>query len=82
MRTNEPDMNITNQINAALADIRTTLVSLSEFAKTPDISDQQKAVQKVTYQTDLALTMIYEHRFGIKSQPWSDRKHAVDEEFS
>lgn len=81
MRTNEPNMNITNQINAALNDIRATMIELATWAKTPDISDQMKAKSKIRYQTDLAMQMIIDHRDGI-NQPWSDRKPQVDEEFS
>ena len=82
MRTNEPDMNITNQINAGLNDVRTTLVSLSEFAKTPDLSDKFQACEKARYQLELIMLMVNEHRAGIRSQPWSDRKYQVEEEFS
>lgn len=81
MRTNEPDMNITNQINAALNDVRATMIELATWAKTPDFSDQLMAKNKIRYQTGLAMQMITDHRDGI-NQPWSDRKHQVDEEFS
>lgn len=81
MRTSTPEMNITNQINAALNDIRSTLIELATWEKSPDISDQIVLESKVRYQTDLAMTMIKEHRRG-HSQPWSDRKYQVDEEFS
>lgn len=81
MRTNAPDMNITNQINAALNDIRSTMIELATWAKTPDISDRIRAQDKVRYQTDLAMIMIRDHRQGI-DQPWSDRKYQVEEEFS
>jgi hypothetical protein len=81
VRTNEPDMNITNQINAGLNDIRSTLIELSVWAKTPDISDQLKNIRKAKYQLDLIMDMIKDHRQG-RSQPWSDRKCQVDEEFS
>lgn len=81
MRTNTPEMNITNQINAALNDIRATLIELATWAKTPDISDRMTAQQKAAYQLGLATQMVIEHRDG-HSQPWSDRKHQVDEEFS
>lgn len=77
----EPTMNITNQINAGLNDVRTTLVELSTWAKTPDISDQFKAMNKARYELDLIISMIMDHRRGIH-QPWSDRKHQVAEEFS
>lgn len=81
MRTNEPDMNIVNQINAALADVRRELIELSDFGKTPDISHQIRAECKAKYQLDLAITMIHEHRRGIRSQPWSERRSIMDEEF-
>ena len=53
MRTNTPEMNITNQINAALNDIRSTLIELATWEKSPDISDQIVLESKVRYQTDL-----------------------------
>lgn len=81
MRTNEPEMNIVNQINAALNDVRTTMIELATWAKTPDISDKLKAMSKIRYQVDLTMQMIGDHRSGV-NQPWSDRKHQVDEEFS
>lgn len=81
MKTNEPDMNIVNQINAALQDIRTTLVELSDFGKTPDMSDRIIAASKVRYQLNLTLLMIQERREKGINQPWSDRKYLVDEEF-
>lgn len=74
-------MNITNQINAALTDVRATLVELSDWAKTPDISDQVTARSRAVYQLNLAMMMIQKHRRGI-SQSWSSLKHQVDEEFS
>lgn len=77
----EEKMNIVNQINAALNDIRTTLVALSEFGKTPDVSDQLMAEKKATYQLWMAMEMVRHHRHG-KSIPWSDRKPQVEEEFS
>jgi len=76
MKTNTPDMNIANQINAALADIRATLIELSETKNDIDTA------WKGRFQLDLAIKMIREHRDGIRSQPWSDRKHLVAEEFS
>ena len=68
MRTNEPNMNITNQINAALNDIRKTLIDLSCY-----VPGSGELV------TEMA---ILDHTHGRQSQPWSDRKHQVDEEFS
>jgi len=76
MKTNTPDMNIANQINAALADIRATLIELSETKNDVDTA------WKGRFQLDLAIKMIREHRDGTRSQPWSDRKHLVAEEFS
>lgn len=78
---NSPDMNIVNQINAALNDVRATMVELATWARTPDISDQIVGQDKVRYQIHLALTMVSEHRDG-KSISWSDRKPQVEEEFS
>lgn len=75
-------INIVNQINAALNDVRTTLVSLTDFAKTPDISDRITAASKARYQLDLTLQMIQEHREKGIDVPWSERKPLVDEEFS
>jgi len=81
VRTNTPDMNITNQINAGLNDLWTTLIERATWAKTPDISDQRRAENKALYQFDMILSMVRQHREGI-NQPWSDRRHQVDEEFS
>ncbi len=81
-QNNQPDMNIANQINAALNDVRTTLVELATWAKTPDISDRVQAEDKAHYQLQLAMTMIRDHRIGKASIPWSDRKYIVEEEFS
>lgn len=78
---NSPEMNIVNQINAALNDVRTTMVELATWAKTPDISEQITARSKIVYQVGLALEMIDDHREG-KSIAWSDRKPLVEEEFS
>lgn len=79
---NAPDMNIKNQINAALADVRETLMSLTEFAKTPDISDRIVARNQALYQLELAMIMIEEYRTGKASMPWSEMKGMVEEEFS
>lgn len=80
-QSNQPDMNIINQINAALQDVRATLVALTDYAKTPDISDRIKDASKVQYQLDLAIIMIQEHREKDIHVPWSDRKFLVAEEF-
>ena len=74
-------MNITNQINAALNDIRATLIELSKFPEVPEYWEIQATQNKARYQLYLAMEMINDHRKGI-SQPWSDRKHQVEEEFS
>lgn len=78
MRTSTPEMNITNQINAALNDMRSTLIDLS---CTPNTNQAITLVNKARYQMNLAMDMIMEHSEG-RSQPWSDRKYQVDEEFS
>lgn len=80
MRTNEPDMNIVNQINAGLNDVRATLIN--DVAGRIDNEDRYVGIAQVKYQLNLVITMILEHEDGIRSQPWSDRKHLVDEEFS
>jgi hypothetical protein len=79
MRTNEPGMNITNQINAALNDIRTTLIALSE--RDPESGTVCTEMARARYELNLAMTMVTEHSHGIH-QPWSDRKYLVEEEFS
>lgn len=79
MRTNEPEMNITNQINAGLNDVRKTLIALSE--REPD-SGTVFTLLRARYELNLIMTMITEHTQGIRSQPWSDRKYQVEEEFS
>lgn len=73
-----PTMNITNQINAALNDIRTTLIELS--ATVPG-DERLAACDKARYQLDLAMEMVRDHTRG-RSISWSDRKPQVDEEFS
>jgi hypothetical protein len=79
---NSPDMNIVNQINAALNDVRATLVELSELPiDRGHRDDMVVALAKARYQIDLAMTMILEHQAG-KSISWSDRKPLVEEEFS
>mgnify|MGYP000903959184 CR=1 FL=1 len=80
MRTNEPNMNITNQINAALNDIRKTLIDLSCYV--PGSGELVTEMAKARYQLNLTFDMILDHTHGRQSQPWSDRKHQVDEEFS
>ncbi len=77
----EPTMNIVNQINAALQDVRGTLVELATWGMTPDVSDQMRAENKAGYQLSLAIQMINDHRLGI-NHPWSTLKYQVDEEFS
>lgn len=75
----EEEMDITNQINAALNDIRTTLIELTKI--NPGHGDRVTACNKARYELDLAMDMVLDHRRG-KSRPWSERKHQVDEEFS
>lgn len=79
MRTNEPDMNIVNQINAALADVRATLV---DMVGRIDNEDRYTSQAQAKFQLELAIKMVNDHSDGIASIPWSDRKHIVDEEFS
>lgn len=80
---NSPEMNIVNQINAALNDVRTTMIELATRMKTLDVSDQTLAEDKMRYQFDLAVQMIRDHRRPDKpSRPWSELKHQVEEEFS
>lgn len=75
---NSPDMNIVNQINAALNDVRATLIELTKLATPADLYDIE---MKAHYQLNLAMTMIGDHQQGV-SHSWSDLKHQVDEEFS
>lgn len=77
---NEPAMNITNQLNAALNDVRSTLVDMATWAETP-ATTRVAQMDKARYQLELAMVMVWEHRAGT-SVPWSDRKYQVDEEFS
>lgn len=74
---NEPTMNIVNQINAALNDLRTTLVEMVDG----DVQARITNEHKVKYQLELAIDMIDDHHRG-KKVPWSDRKYQVTEEFS
>ena len=73
-------MNIKTQINHALNDIRETLVNLSEVPET-DVDKHAATMQKARYQLDLAMQMVYEHQWGWRHQPWSDRSPMVVEEF-
>lgn len=82
MKTNTTDMNITNQINAALADVRSTLVELSKLPVPPEFLEVQNLRNKARYQMHLAIDMVTDHCYQGFSQPWSDRKHQVMEEFS
>ena len=78
MKSNTPNMNITNQINAGLNDVRATLIDFSCFPN--DGTDQKWCIEKAKYQMDLIFEMIHEHKEG-NSVPWSDRKYLVEEEF-
>jgi hypothetical protein len=79
---NSPDMNIVNQINAALNDVRSTMVDMSALAeRREDRVALITAQKKVRYQTELAMAMVIEHQCG-RSISWSDRKPLVEEEFS
>lgn len=75
----EPTMNIVNQINAGLSDVRETLVALIPNAT--GRVDRIILESKAKYQLELLFDMIYEHGEG-KKIPWSDRKLQVEEEFS
>ena len=77
MINNEPNMNIVNQINAGLNDVRSTLVAMTQS----DVQGRITNEHKVKYQLELIIDMIDDHQFG-KNQPWSDRKYLVEEEFS
>lgn len=78
MKSNTPNMNITNQINAGLNDVRATLIDFSCYPESG--VDQEWCNLKVKYQLDLIMEMIHDHQGG-DSVPWSDRKHLVEEEF-
>lgn len=72
-------MNITNQINAGLNDVRSTLIDLScLFPRDGTIT----GVSKARYQLELIIQMIRDHVEYDKSIPWSERKGMVEEEFS
>ena len=73
----EPTMNITNQINAGLNDIRATLVAMSDG----DLAARIRLEHKAKYQLELVVDMIDDNQAG-KHIPWSDRKLQVEEEFS
>lgn len=75
---NSPEMNIVNQINAALNDVRASLVELSRVY---DVDAAITVMTKARYQLDLTIDMVMEHGNG-KSIAWSDRKPQVEEEFS
>lgn len=78
MRTNEPNMNITNQINAGLNDVRKSLIDLSCDSSAIG-SMNSEALAK--HCLEEIIFMVRDFKEG-KNQPWSDRKHAIDEEFS
>ena len=67
MKTIEPDMNLTNQINAGLNDVRTSLIA-ENFAR-------------AEFEFHAIGWMIKQFHEGIKV-PWSARKPAIEEEFS
>lgn len=71
-----PDMNITNQINAGLNDVRMTLIDLSCLTGGP----AENEINRAKYELDLVIEMIEMHKRG-NSISWSDRKPQVDEEF-
>lgn len=79
MKSNSPNMNITNQINAGLNDVRASLIDLSCLPRHG--TNQADAILKAKYQLDLIVDMIQEHKTGTHLA-WSDRKYMVDEEFS
>lgn len=76
---NSPDMNITNQINAGLNDVRKSLVALSEHE--PDSGVVITEMSRARYELETIFNMINEHRHG-KSISWSDRRPQIEEEFS
>lgn len=73
----EPTMNIVNQINAGLGDLRATLVAMTQGG----VDTRIVAEHKAKYQLELIVDMIDDHQAGRKI-PWSDRKLQVEEEFS
>jgi hypothetical protein len=75
-------MNIANQVNLALNDVRATLMSLADFGKTPTLNDRIRAAKMAHYQLDLMIRMIEQHCGQGVDIPWADRKPQVEEEFS
>lgn len=75
--THEPNMNITNQINAGLNGLRKGLIdySLYDYPR-----KQDKRLAKAMYILNEIANMIAEHKEG-RSIPWSERKYKVLEEF-
>lgn len=71
-----PDMNITNQINAGLNDVRSTLINMLSF--TGGSADTE--ADRAKYELDLVIQMIEDHKQG-NSIAWSDRRPQVEEEF-
>lgn len=69
-------MNLTNQINAGLNDVRKTLIDLS--CLTGGSADTE--ANRAKYELDLVIQMIEDHKQG-NSIAWSDRRPQVDEEF-
>lgn len=67
MRSNEPNMNIVNQINAGLNDVRKSLIA--------------ENFQRAEFEFHAIGWMIKQHKEGL-SVPWSDRRPAIEEEFS
>lgn len=76
----EPGMNIVNQINAGLNDVRSALVELSEPGI--DVKRQWVLRSKIRFITDQVIIMVDAHVSGQSSIPWSERKGIVEEEFS
>ena len=67
MRTHEPNMNIVNQINAGLNDVRKSLIA-GNF-------------ERADFEYNAIKWMIRQHEDGL-SVPWSDRRPSIEEEFS
>lgn len=70
MRTNEPNMNITTQVNKALNDIRDTV-----------LIHRPNYMAKSQYQLNAMLQMCHDHYHDIAHKPWSEIQPMIEEEF-
>jgi hypothetical protein len=76
MIQHEPDMNIVNQINAGLNDVRSCFVRAVN--NKPQSSHEYLKARYIINE----ISLMIEGHFRGENIPWSQRKGAVEEEFS